>query len=188
VQSPSADDATTMSPRKRSKQGLAGLPTDADAGLNVVIETPKNQPNKFKYDPKTGAIRLSRVLPVGMVFPFDFGFVPGTKGGDGDPVDVLVLMDAPVYPGCVVEARLIGVLRCRQREDGQKEVENDRLIGVANAAMTYSAQELADLDDQLIHQIEQFFVDYNRVEGREFEVLRQAGARAARRTVDDARL
>ena len=78
--------------------------------IEVVIETPKGSRNKFKYDPTTRRLKLSKVLPEGMVFPYDFGFVPATKGPDGDPIDVLVLLDEPTFPGCLVECRLIGIL------------------------------------------------------------------------------
>jgi inorganic pyrophosphatase len=147
--------------------------------VNVVIETPQGQPNKFKYDPELGAFRLSRVMPVGMVFPYDFGFLPGTHAEDGDPLDVLVLMDSPAYPGTVVEVRLIGVLRCTQGEKGQPSVRNDRLIAVASEAKTYRADRLRDLGPQLLDQIEAFFVDYNRIAGRRFKVVKRSGRKAA---------
>src|ERR1700722_6267161 len=76
--------------------------------LRVVIETPKGSRNKFKYDDKLGTYALSTVLGEGMVFPYDFGFVPQTQAEDGDPLDVLLLMDEPAFPGCVVEARIVG--------------------------------------------------------------------------------
>jgi inorganic pyrophosphatase len=181
------DQAGTMARRSvQSPTGLAAVPTWHGDLVRVVIETPKNQPNKMKYDEELGVVRLSKVLPVAMVFPFDFGFLPGTAAPDGDPLDVLVLMDAPVWPGCVVETRLIGVLRCEQGEAGGKQVRNDRLIGVASDAKTYGAQDIADLDDHLVDEIEAFFVDYNRVNGRAFRVLKSSGRRAARRTVRDA--
>ena len=84
--------------------------------VNVVIETPRNCRNKFKFDEKLGLFRLNSVLPAGSVFPFDFGYVPGTKADDGDPVDVLLWLDEPVFTGCVVRARLIGVLEAEQTE------------------------------------------------------------------------
>ncbi len=162
--------------------GIAGLPTwKGDLAL-VVIETPKNQPNKLKFDPELGVMRLAKVLPLGMVFPFDFGFLPGTLAPDGDPLDVLVLMDAPVWPGCVVETGLVGVLRCEQQEDGGKRIPNDRLIGVANDTKTYAAEDIRDLDTTLVDDIEAFFVDYNRVNGREFRVREAKGRNAALRT------
>jgi inorganic pyrophosphatase len=152
----------------------------AKDNVHVVIETPQGQPNKFKYDAELSAVRLTRVLPVGMVFPFDFGFLPHTRADDGDPLDVLVLMDAPAYPGCVVEARLVGVLRCSQRKKGEPAVRNDRLIAVATAAKTHRAQRLRDLPQQLLSEIEAFFVDYNRVAGRRFKVHERSGRKAAR--------
>lgn len=166
----------------RTSHSLSRLPTRTGDLANVVIETPKGQPNKLRYDADAGTMRLSKVLPVGMVFPFDFGFLPRTKASDGDPLDVLVLMDAPVYPGCIVGTRLIGVLRCEQCEAGGEPIENDRLIGVANDAKTFGATKLRDLDPQLLKEIEAFFVDYNRVNGREFRVVRAEGRRAALRT------
>ena len=80
----------------------------------VVIETPKGSPNKLAFEPRFGTFVLKIVLPAGAVFPFDFGFVPSTRAEDGDPVDVLVLMDAPVFPGCVVPSRLVGVIDAEQ--------------------------------------------------------------------------
>jgi len=169
---------------------LDRLPTWDGRLLNVVIETPKNQPNKLTYTPDVGAMRLSKVLPVGMVFPFDFGFLPSTLGEDGDPLDVLVLMDAPAPAGCLVAARLIGVLRCQQRKrPGAKTIQNDRFISVAEEASTYrEIRDIRDLGKPLLDQIEAFFVQYNRLAGHEFKVLRRQGATAARRSVDDARL
>ena len=84
----------------------------------IVVETPKGSHNKLKFDPERNAFRLSHVLPLGMSFPFDFGYVPETRADDGDPLDVLILMDAPVQKlaGCLVDVRLIGVLEVEQRE------------------------------------------------------------------------
>src|ERR687884_131195 len=104
-------------------------PFDPESGdLTLVVETPKGGRNKYKYDEKAGLFRLPKVLPPGSIFPFDFGFVPGTRGEDGDPLDVLVLMDEPAFTGCVVACRLIGVIEAEQStRDGQME-RNDRLI------------------------------------------------------------
>src|SRR5204863_796713 len=104
--------------------------------LSAVIETPKGSRSKFKYDEEHGLFKLSGVLPAGAVFPFDFGFVPATVGEDGDPLDVLVLMDEPVFSGCFVAARLLGVIEARQTEDGKTE-RNDRLIAVSAKAPTH---------------------------------------------------
>lgn len=95
-------------------------PFDRKSGeLNVIIETPRGSRNKYSYDEERKLIRLSGVLPAGAVFPFDFGFVPQTLGQDGGPLDVLVLMDEPVFPGCLVPCRLIGVIEANQTDGGK---------------------------------------------------------------------
>ena len=104
-----------------------------DGDWNVVVETPKGCRNKFKFDEAAGLFRLGGVLPAGAVFPFDFGYLPATQGDDGDPLDVLILMDEPAFPGCVVAARLVGVIEAEQTEKGGRPERNDRLIAVSNA-------------------------------------------------------
>src|SRR5262249_13686396 len=101
-----------------------------NATCRAIIETPKGYRNKFDYDPESNLFMLGGLLPEGMMFPFDFGFVPGTLGDDGDPLDILVLMDAPAHVGCLIEVRLIGVISADQIQEGKKET-NDRLLGVA---------------------------------------------------------
>lgn len=147
--------------------------------MMVVIETPKGSPNKLAFDPRYDTFVLKGVLPAGAVFPFDFGFVPSTRAEDGDPLDVLVLMDAPVFPGCIVPSRLIGVIEAEQTEQGETE-RNDRLLAVAaNSATHRSIHELSDLSQDLISQIEHFFVSYNEIKGKRFQVKRQAGRKRA---------
>src|ERR687894_2250957 len=115
-----------------AENNLESLKTFNDEGdLNVVIETPKGSRNKYNYDGKTGLFKLGGVLPAGASFPFDFGFVPSTVGGDGDPLDVLVLMDEPPFAGCLVRTRLVGVIEAEQTERDGETTRNDRLIGVA---------------------------------------------------------
>ena len=82
-----------------------------DGTLQVIIETPKGSRNKFSFDPDQEVFSLKKVLPAGMVFPYDFGFLPRTLADDGDPIDVLLLMDEPAYPGCLVPSRLIEIGR-----------------------------------------------------------------------------
>jgi inorganic pyrophosphatase len=150
-----------------------------DDWVMVVIETPKGSPNKLAFEPRYGTFILKGVLPAGAVFPFDFGFVPSTRGEDGDPLDVLVLMDAPVFPGCIVPSRLVGVIEAEQIEDGKTE-RNDRLLAVAaNSAAHRSIHELRDLSPDLVAQIEHFFVSYNEMKEKQFKVKRQAGKRRA---------
>jgi inorganic pyrophosphatase len=147
--------------------------------LNVVVETPKGSRNKFKYDDQLCLFRLSSVLPAGASFPFDFGFVPSTLGEDGDPLDVLVLMDEPAFAGCLVPARLIGVVEAEQTESGQTE-RNDRLIAVAANSRTHrDVRALDDLNVHLLEEIEHFFVSYNAAKDSQFRVVGRQGPERA---------
>jgi inorganic pyrophosphatase len=157
--------------------------------VEAVVETPKGSHNKLKYDPERAAFRLSHVLPIGMTFPFDFGFLPDTISGDGDPLDVLILMDEPCPTGCIVDVRLVGVLEVEQREQTGEVVRNDRLIGVAQTSTTHgTTRELTDLAPAVLDEIEAFFGQYNRLDGKQFTVIHRRGSRAAARIAADAGL
>ena len=153
---------------------LAAL--DKESGhLNAIIDTPKGSRNKFKYDEELGLFKLSGMLPVGNVFPFDFGYIPSTKGDDGDALDILILMDEPAFTGCLVPAKLIGVIEAEQTE-AQKTTRNDRLIAVAADSRNHShVRFLGDLNSNLLHEIERFFISYNETKGKRFEVLNRRG-------------
>jgi inorganic pyrophosphatase len=132
--------------------------------VQVVVETLPGSRNKYKFDERTGRMRLSKVMPEGMVFPYDFGFFPETRGEDGDPLDVLVLFDEPTFPGCQIDSRLVGAILASQRSAGQKEMRNDRIIAVAEASVLYaSVHDLSDLEPMVLKQIEEFFVNYQKV-------------------------
>src|SRR5580765_8091764 len=103
---------------------------DKNCVCRAIIETPKGSRNKFDYDPDSGLFKLGGLLPEGMMFPFDFGFIPSTLAEDGDPIDIMVLMDAPAHVGCLIEIRIIGIVMAEQTEEGKTET-NDRLLGVA---------------------------------------------------------
>ena len=161
-------------------------PFDGDR-LNVIIETPKGSRNKFTFDDERGLFELGGVLPVGAIFPFDFGFVPGTKGDDGDPLDVLVLMDEPAVPGCLIPARLLGVIEATQVERDGTEVENHRLIAVADNSWAHrGVASIDDVADRVLDEIEHFFVSYNAAKARTFTPTGRHGPRRARRIVDEA--
>ena len=161
---------------------LTSLPLLLDAKKAVcraVIETPKGFRNKFDYDPDSGLFMLGGLLPEGMMFPFDFGFVPSTLGDDGDPLDVLVLMDAPAHVGCLIEVRIIGIITAEQTEDGKTE-SNDRLLGVA--IHSYDHEGLESIDDvskTLLDQLEAFFISYNKQRGKKFKVTGTGGPNKA---------
>jgi inorganic pyrophosphatase len=124
----------------------------------AIIETPKGRRNKFDYDPDSNLFMLGGLLPEGMMFPFDFGFVPSTVGEDGDPLDILVLMDAPAHVGCLIDVRIIGIINAEQSEKGKTE-KNNRLHGVA--VHSYDHEDLrtvADVRNTLLSQVEECFV------------------------------
>ena len=172
--------------RRTRPRALDRLPPFDDELLIVVIETPKGSPNKLAFDARYGAFALKGVLPAGAVFPFDFGFVPSTRADDGDPLDVLVLMDAPVFPGCIVPSRVIGVIEAEQTESGQTQ-RNDRVLAVAaNSAAHRSIRELSHLSQDLIAQVEHFFTSYNEARGKRFEVKSRSGKKRALALVKDA--
>lgn len=141
----------------------------------VVIETPAGSRTKFKWEPKLKAYKASKVLPLGMAFPFDFGFIPDTKADDGDPLDALVIADAPLVVGCVVECRVLGAVKIKT--DGE---ENDRLICVPEYSLRGKEwKKLDDIGAALADEITSFFQNYVAREGREVEVIGQVGPQAA---------
>jgi inorganic pyrophosphatase len=153
--------------------------------LNVIIETPKGCRNKYAFDPDKGLFVMKKVLPAGSVFPFDFGFIPSTKGEDGDPLDILVLMDEPAFCGCLVLSRLVGVIEAEQKEKGKKKERNDRLIAVAEKQETNAkVDSLEDLPPHVLDEIEHFFVSYNAMAGKKFKVIGRRGPKAAKKLVE----
>jgi len=163
-------------------------PIDKKDGLvQVVIETPAKSRNKFAFDPDQGVFLLKKVLPAGMVFPYDFGFIPQTKGEDGDPIDVLVLMDEPAYPGVTIRTRLVGVIEGEQT-DGNKKIRNDRLVAVSEASHEYdNVKRLSDLPDKWIHEVETFFVNYHELEGKKYRLLGCKSAQTSMRLLKKSR-
>jgi inorganic pyrophosphatase len=139
--------------------------------LNVIIETPKGSKNKYAIDLETRFFHLKKSLPAGMVFPFDFGFIPYTHAEDGDPLDVLVLTDAPTFPGCVVDCKVIGIIKVEQEKQG-KQFRNDRVVAVHVDSRSYSSIEhMDDLEDGLVREIIHFFASYNQLSEDVFKPL-----------------
>jgi inorganic pyrophosphatase len=161
---------------------LTTLPHQLDAKTRVcraVIETPKGCRNKFDFDPDSGLFKLGGLLPEGMMFPFDFGFIPSTLAEDGDPMDIMVLMDAPAHVGCLMEVRIIGIIMAEQMQDGKTET-NDRLLGVAVHSYDHEDLEsISDVSKTLLDQVEEFFVSYNKQRGKKFKITGTGGPRKA---------
>jgi inorganic pyrophosphatase len=151
------------------------------ATCRAIIETPKGFRNKFDYDPESNLFLLAGLLPEGMMFPFDFGFIPSTQGEDGDPLDIMVLMDAPAHVGCLIEVRIIGIIEAEQTQKGKTQ-KNSRILGAA--IHSYEHENLVTIDDvskTLLSQIQEFFVSYNKQRGKKFKITDTGGPKKALR-------
>jgi inorganic pyrophosphatase len=148
------------------------FPTFADDGcVHVLVEAPAGTRSKLKYDPSMGAFVLHHVIPVGTAFPLDFGFIPGTAGDDGDPLDILVFTEEPTPVGMVVPSRLLGVVEAEQSEGNQPPERNDRLLAVARSSHAFEAwKSLDDVPQRILRGVEDFFVSYNAQRGVRFDI------------------
>jgi inorganic pyrophosphatase len=168
---------------------LSRLPAfDKKSGaLNIIVETPKNGRVKYKYNEKYGMFQFDKSLPYGFSFPFEFGFVPSTIGGDGDPLDVLVLSDEATFPGCLVLGQILGVLEAEQRE-GTQVSRNDRLVAIPLSVKNLEpVLPVKALSKALISDITKFFISYNEVQGKKFKSLGFGSRQRALELVEEAR-
>ena len=140
-----------------------------DGSLNVIVETPRGSTAKFKYDERDGVIRLSRPLPSGLCYPYDWGYVASTRAPDGDALDAMVLWDGTSYPGVVISARCVAVLRVEQKnlETGARE-RNDRVLTSPVKAHHF---DWDTLNTRLRTELEQFFAAAVAFEGKDVRLL-----------------
>jgi inorganic pyrophosphatase len=180
-----------MAKRQKRGNGL-GNPTRLaphdpkdENSVQVIIETPKGSRNKYAFDPQQKVFQLKKVLPAGMAFPYDFGFVPSTVAEDGDPVDVLVLMDEPAFPGCLLQCRAIGIIEGDQGKRKERE-RNDRVVAVEDANHSYAhVKHVKDLGKKFVKELEEFFVNYHKLSGKEYRILDVRGPGQAKRRIKD---
>ena len=151
----------------------------------IIIETPKGSKEKFNYDPENKWFKLKKILPMGMLFPFDFGFIPNTKGGDGDPLDVVVISEINSFTGCAMDCRIIGCLTAEQTEQG-KTFRNDRFIAIPLASQLFAAvNELKDLPEKTLNDLITFFITYNDLQGKKFKPLEKLNAAQALNLINE---
>ena len=145
--------------------------------IEVIIETPKGSITKYTYNPEHNLFQLKKLLPAGMCFPYDFGFIPGTKGEDGDPLDALVISEFQTFPGCMMECRLIGAILVKQ-EEKSKQIRNDRFFFVPALSREFEKlKNINDLPKELYSHLLEFFKQYNQLEEKTFRILKKPGPR-----------
>jgi inorganic pyrophosphatase len=155
---------------------------DVPAEIHVLVEIPKGSQNKYEYDEDLGMLRLDRVLYSPMVYPGDYGFVPKTRSSDGDPLDALVLVTYPTYPGTLVTARPVGVL---EMVDGG--VEDDKVLCVPVGDPRFDrTRDIGDIDAHHQDEIAHFFTVYKQLEGKKVEVIGWRDAAEAHRIIREA--
>jgi inorganic pyrophosphatase len=156
--------------------------------VDVVIETPKGSAQKYDYVPNTPFFKLKKILPSGMVFPYDFGFIPKTKGEDGDPLDVIVVSEFNSFPGIIIKCRIIGGIKAEQSEEknSKKMIRNDRFLAIPKCSTIFQhVEKMDDLPKQIIEDLEEFFVDYNKLEGKKFIALDRLSAKEVERLITE---
>src|SRR4051812_43893048 len=155
-----------------------------DGDVHVVVETPRGSAAKLEFDPELRVFTLSKSLILGLTYPYDWGFIPSTRGEDGDPLDVLVLHDAATAPGLVLKCKVIGVLEVLQSKKGKKGIRNDRLIAVPRESHREQAdRDARDLPKQIRKEIEKFFVATDELEEKELKFLGWKGPTAGARLI-----
>ena len=146
-----------------------------DDVFHVVVESPRGASVKLKYSPELGAMTISRPLVAGLVYPCDWGFVPSTRGPDGDPIDAAVWWDGTIYPGVVLPCRALGVLRVEQNGAGTGgRIRNDRILAVPTAARRES-----ELTSRVRQELEHFFLAATALEGKDARIVEWADAGTA---------
>jgi inorganic pyrophosphatase len=148
--------------------------------ITAMVECAKGSNQKFNYQPKLKQFKLKKILPAGLVFPFDFGMIPGTKGEDGDPLDIIIVSESSGFPGCLVDCRIIGALKAEQTERDGETMRNDRFIGIPEVSQLFShVNTIEELSTDTINQLEAFFKNYNEQAGKKFKVIELLNAKQA---------
>jgi inorganic pyrophosphatase len=155
---------------------------DAPTVVNAIVEIPKGSRNKYEYNIELGVFQLDRVLYSSMHYPEAYGFIPSTLYDDGDPVDVLIVIDQPLQTGIMIEVRPIGILKMSDEKGS-----DDKIISVAKHDPTYSTiREVKELPKHTLIEIEHFFTSYKELEGKHVKSFGWHGVREARRAIQRA--
>ena len=150
--------------------------------LTVTVEIPKGSRNKYELDAETGHIMLDRMLFTSMQYPADYGFINGTLGGDGDPLDALVFVGEPTFPGCMIRVRAVGMFRMRDEHGPDEKI----LCVPLRDPMWSQIERLGDLNENLLNEIEHFFQVYKQLEHKPVGTDGFADRDEAMRVVEEA--
>ena len=139
--------------------------------IEVIVETPKGSQFKYKYDTIKERFEVHKAFPVGLVLPYDFGYIPGTTGEDGDPLDVLIFSEFSFLQGSMIECRIIGSMKAEQTE-GKETIRNDRIFVTPEIKGFYPVyKSLKDIQKEKLKEIENFFIYYNSMQDKIFKPL-----------------
>jgi inorganic pyrophosphatase len=145
----------------RSRFDVVPPGTDLPSVVHAIVEIPKGRRSKFEVDKKTGLLRLDRYLYSSSHYPGDYGFIPQTLAEDGDALDILVMVNEPTFSGCLIEARVLGVFRMKDRGANDYKV-----LGVPHRDPLFGEyKDLADVPSHFLKEVEHFFVTYKQLEG-----------------------
>ena len=150
--------------------------------IDIIVETPKGSTIKYDFDKKSRKYKLDKFLPLGMSFPYDFGFIPNTLGEDGDPLDVIVISEQGTFVGCLLEARIIGCMQAKQskKAGSKKLIRNDRYIAVPEVSLAYkSITDINDLSPEIYKELKDFFCNYNKIANKQFRETGKLGKKSA---------
>jgi inorganic pyrophosphatase len=165
-----------------------GTNPERDFLVNLIVETPRGIRHKFAYETKSRLYKLKSTIAEGLQWPYDFGFVPGTRGDDGDPLDILFLNDEPTFPGCFAEARLLGIIRL-----AKNGTQNDRLVACAKrqggiALSTDPYERIRDLPQATVDSLKRFLIEYSEGAGNDVRCTGIEDRDAALKAIREATL
>lgn len=162
---------------------LEKLPHELDRAkmtCQAIVEAPAGSRVKVYYDPESHRFRIGKFLPLGMVFPLDFAFIPSTLAGDGDPTDLLILPEAELPVGSIVNVRILGILEAHQFKPNKKPRRNDRVIArLAESRLFDQVRHIDQLGQTFVDELSTFFATYKRLRGQTYEVLAVGGPERA---------
>lgn len=171
------------------KMKLSAIKPFGDHGeLRVVVEVPRGSTVKLAYEPKLKGFVVSRCLPMGLTYPFDWGFIPGTEGGDGDPVDAIALHDEATYPGVILPCKPIGMIKISEKKNGSVRT-NNRIVAMPiwNDKLG-EFEQISELPKRLKEELERFFLSTSFFTSKKLKLKGWSDGKAAKRYIKQSKV